>query len=314
MAPGRPQRQTYRRANTSINLSGAVADSDIFRSCSNILDKFGSKPSRDNLAVVNGTARIGRSPNTASSFKDFLLGRPKEPAYPPDLPLALDRTTESRQALTSRQPKYSYLVSKPAPATSFNNYRDSSYNTEQRKAVQSYPTSSSTSQYAPPQPRSIPEPSYSSTTTYSRPEYGSTSYLDSKSDYEPYVPVSFGSKADVNQYSPMESPAKAPIYEDRINTVLRKYPKYSSGPDYGGSGATNAIPGPPGNAVQKSRSYSNFDSLKRTDFSNVNTLGQVIWHSNFQAQFHCVTQKHYQNKINTSMLSETNNHSFNILY
>ena len=72
MAPGRPQRQTYRRANTSINLSGAVADSDLFRSCSNILDKFGSKPSRDNLAVVNGTARIGRSPNTTSSFKDFL--------------------------------------------------------------------------------------------------------------------------------------------------------------------------------------------------------------------------------------------------
>ena len=33
MAPGRPQRttQTYRRANTSINLTGAVADSDLFR-------------------------------------------------------------------------------------------------------------------------------------------------------------------------------------------------------------------------------------------------------------------------------------------
>ncbi len=32
------------------------------------------------------------------------------------------------------------------------------------------------------------------------------------------------------------------------------------------------------NAIQKSRSYSNFDSLKRTDgdlFRNVNTLGQV---------------------------------------
>ena len=58
------------RANTSINLSGAVADgSDIFRSCSNILDKFGGKPSRDNMAVVNGTARIGRSPATNSSFK-----------------------------------------------------------------------------------------------------------------------------------------------------------------------------------------------------------------------------------------------------
>ena len=33
LAPGRPQRatQTYRRANTSINLTGAVADSDLFR-------------------------------------------------------------------------------------------------------------------------------------------------------------------------------------------------------------------------------------------------------------------------------------------
>lgn len=123
MAPGRPQRQTYRRANTSINLTGqchvtrlhpiashsvdpcwsfipilhltlgcnkyitsnltyfplanrvvftgAVTDSDLFRSCSNILDKFGSKPTRDNLAVVNGS---NRSPASAS-FKDFLLGR-----------------------------------------------------------------------------------------------------------------------------------------------------------------------------------------------------------------------------------------------
>ena len=56
---------TYRRANTSINLTGAVADSDLFRSCSNILDKFGSKPSRDNLAVVNG-----RSPATGRRVTD----------------------------------------------------------------------------------------------------------------------------------------------------------------------------------------------------------------------------------------------------
>jgi len=33
--------------------------------------------------------------------------------------------------------------------------------------------------------------------------------------------------------------------------------------------------GPSSNAVQKSRSYSNFDSLKRTDFSNLSTLGQI---------------------------------------
>ena len=52
-------------------VAGAVTDSDLFRSCSNILDKFGSKPTRDNLAVVNGS---NRSPASAS-FKDFLLGR-----------------------------------------------------------------------------------------------------------------------------------------------------------------------------------------------------------------------------------------------
>jgi len=276
VAPGRPQRQTYRRANTSLNLGGVVGDSDIFRSCSNILDKFGSKPSRDNLAVVNGSARNGQSPNSGT-FKDFLLGRPKETGYPPDLPLKVDRGPESRGATSSLHPKYSYLVTKPASNTNstFNNYRDNSYNTDQRKAVQSYPTAATN--YAPP---SRPEPSYNPTTYpssnslgYQKSDYGSSSYLD-KTEYEPYAPVSYGSKVDLN--SPVESPSKVPSYEDRINTVLRKYPKYSSGPDHGGSGATNSLMGPPpSNAVQKSNSYSNFDSLKRTDFTNFNTLGKI---------------------------------------
>ena len=89
----------------------------------------------------------------------------------------------------------------------------------------------------------------------------------------------------------MDSPSKNPIYEDRVNSVLRKYPKYSSGPDYGGPAAQHSAvtnlannslssfgPGAGSSsvsAVQKSRSYSNFDSLKRTDLSNINTLGQV---------------------------------------
>ena len=94
--PGRPQRerQTYRRANTSINLTGAVTDSDLFRSCSNILDKFGSKPTRDNLAVVNGRSPAASS-SSSSTFKDFLLGRSRDHAgsggVPPDLPLKVDR-------------------------------------------------------------------------------------------------------------------------------------------------------------------------------------------------------------------------------
>jgi len=285
LTPGRPQRQTYRRANTSINLTGAVTDSDLFRSCSNILDKFGSKPTRDNLAVVNGS---NRSPASAS-FKDFLLGRSKDSGsggVPPDIPLQ----QEYRVQASLRQPKYSYLVSKPSSGnnkttstvSSFNNYRDNSYNTDQRKQVTSYPTSSS--QYQ------LPSSSYSST-TYSRPEYGSSTYLDSisKSEYETYNPISYtgtGSKVDLNTYSPMDSPAKTQVMEDRVNTVLRKYPKYSSGPDYGGSGATNSVAGVSSlgnvssNAVQKSRSYSNFDSLKRTDFSNLNTLGQISENTN----------------------------------
>jgi len=300
VAPGRPQRQpvTYRRANTSINLVGAVTEgSDIFRSCSNILDKFGSKPSRDNMAVVNGTARVGRSPNTNSSFKEFLLGRPKDsPAYPPDLPLKVERTLESRFLPgTGRQPKYSYLVSKPGgghpvagaapagPAPAFS-YRDNSYNTVERKAVQSYPGGPSVGA----------EPLYSSTNlSYSKPEFrGSASYLDKAPDYEGVYSHSH------SHHSPMvqcDSPGlgglaggqgqgqgQPPTYEDRINTVLRKYPKYSSGPEHGAGGpggplntsGLQASPaGPP--AVQKSRSYSNFDSLKRTDFSAVNTLGQI---------------------------------------
>ena len=116
------------------------------------------------------------------------------------------------------------------------------------------------------------------------------------SDYESYVSPAYttqktGSRLDLNS-SPMDSPSKNPIYEDRVNSVLRKYPKYSSGQaDYGGSAA--AVTNLPSNslssfgpgasltgsssvsAVQKSRSYSNFDSLKRTDLSNINTLGQV---------------------------------------
>jgi hypothetical protein len=95
---GRPVRQTYRRANTSINLGGVVDNSsDLFRSCSNILDKFGSKPTRDNLAVVNGSVRSPNgSSSSSASLKEFLLGRSKEPApYPPDLPLKVSDNTAS---------------------------------------------------------------------------------------------------------------------------------------------------------------------------------------------------------------------------
>ena len=66
----------------------------------------------------------------------------------------------------------------------------------------------------------LPSSGYSSS-SYSRPEYGSTSYLD-KSEYEAYNPISYTtSKVDLNTYSPIDSPAKTQVMEDRVNTVLR---------------------------------------------------------------------------------------------
>ena len=134
--------------------------------------------------------------------------------------------------------------------------------------------------------------------SYSRPEYGSSTYLDTMgraSDYESaYAPVTYntsssvnsGSRLDLNGSSvDLDSPGQ--YGEDRVNSVLRKYPKYSSGTDYSSAGGGGLQPGQDARsayglapsasstALAKSRSYSNFDSLKRTDFSNLNTLGQV---------------------------------------
>ena len=148
--------------------------------------------------------------------------------------------------------------------------------------------------------------------SYSRPEYGSSSYLDTMdraSDYESaYAPVTYntassslvrsdnqgsslagvtsGSRLDLNNGSCVDLDSPGKYGEERVNSVLRKYPKYSSGTDYssgvgaGGAGqdarsAYGLAPSASSSALAKSRSYSNFDSLKRTDFSNLNTLGQV---------------------------------------
>ena len=144
--------------------------------------------------------------------------------------------------------------------------------------------------------------------SYSRPEYGSSSYLDTMgraSDYESaYAPVTYnssslvrsdnpgsslaagvtsGSRLDLNNGSCVDLDSPGKYGEERVNSVLRKYPKYSSGTDYTSSGgggqearsAYGLAPSASSSALAKSRSYSNFDSLKRTDFSNLNTLGQV---------------------------------------
>lgn len=89
--PGRPRRQTYRRANTSLNLSstidaistsegGAADNSEAPKKefYTSIVDKYtGKKPTKDNYAVLNGNKGSG------PSLKEFLLGRGgKEPLAP----------------------------------------------------------------------------------------------------------------------------------------------------------------------------------------------------------------------------------------
>ena len=124
---------------------------------------------------------------------------------------------------------FALQVSKPAnppPAAPAFSYRDNTYNTEQRKAVQSYPTSSYITPTTPSY--SKPEPAYPSSTniatSYSKPDFGSSAYLD-KTEYESvYTPGSYAAKAESNLHSsPMasDSPSRptgqgAPTYEDRI--------------------------------------------------------------------------------------------------
>ena len=101
-------------------------------------------------------------------------------------------------------------VPPPLPASTFS-YRDNSYNTEQRKAVQSYPTSS----YPAPTPSYTPAAPAPLAAPYSKPDFrGSQSYLDisrqaagEKADYEPiYSPPNYGSKAELHLHSsPMAS-------------------------------------------------------------------------------------------------------------
>ena len=148
------------------------------------------------------------------------------------LALSLDLVINSPFALQVSKP------ANPPPAAPAFSYRDNTYNTEQRKAVQSYPTSSYISPTTPSS-YSKPEPAYPSSTniatSYSKPDFGSSAYLD-KTEYESvYTPGSYATKTESNLHSsPMasDSPSRptagqaAPTYEDRIQVLLLKFTFY----------------------------------------------------------------------------------------
>ena len=85
------------------------------------------------------------------------------------------------------------------------------------KGVQSYPNSG----YVPP-----PSTNYSSNNNNYVDAYSSGSGKGGMDyDTSTYSPVNYNKREEV----PMDLPEPPASYTDRINTVLRKYPKYSAG-------------------------------------------------------------------------------------
>ena len=244
MVPGRPRRQqqAYRRANTSLTLISnpdQVEASDPYISCTNLLDKFNGSAqniSKDTYAMANGSpARktSGGSHGGAGAIKDFLLGRSsaqrkestsKDPDLIPQWSVQESVIDELRISTIPRQPKYSYLIGKSAQ----NDWRKSNLAVSSNNNV-SYSSRPSDS-------------NNTSNSSYYLPQHNSSS-SKRLNDY------SSGNTKNSNHN------AQSAAYEDRISTALRKAPSGSSGASSYHSATSSA--------VQKSKSYSNFDFVRR---------------------------------------------------
>ena len=245
MVPGRPRRQqqAYRRANTSLTLMSnpdQVEASDPYISCTNLLDKFNGSAqniSKDTYAMANGSpARktSGGSHGGAGAIKDFLLGRSsaqrkestsKDPDLIPQWSVQESVIDELRISTIPRQPKYSYLIGKSAQ----NDWRKSNLASVSSNNNVSYSSRPSDS-------------NNTSNSSYYLPQHNSSS------------------SKRLNDYSSANTKnsnhnAQSAAYEDRISTALRKAPSGSSGASSYHSATSSA--------VQKSKSYSNFDFVRR---------------------------------------------------
>ena len=251
MVPGRPRRQqqAYRRANTSqaLMLGGGAppeTEPDPYISCTNLLDKFnGSASNKDTYAMTNGSPARKTS---GGVIKDFLLGRSsagqrkesnsRDPDLIPQWSVQESVIDELRISTIPRQPKYSYLIGKSGtgPGQSKTSAGDTDF-WRKSNAV-----------------------SIVNNNVYSRPSdpYNNNGNTSNSSYYLPQHNSS--SSKRLNDYSSGKSPsnhnAQSAAYEDRISTALRKAPSGSSAGSY--HSATSS-------AVQKSKSYSNFDFVRR---------------------------------------------------
>ena len=240
LVPGRPRRQqAYRRTNTSLGLAHIpdnAPDPDPYISCTNILDKFNGSSS----GMANGSPLR----KSSTGIKDFLLGRQssatrKESSssgqHPADSAADLVPQWSVQESVIDdlrisnipRQPKYSYLIGKSAQKDDF--WRKSNAVNIVNNNSQQYNSSS----------RQQNQPQEGATSSsYFLPQHNSSS-SKRLNDYH-HVP-------NTNN---VQSAASA-AYEDRMNAALRKAPSGSAG---------NASVS---SAVQKSKSYSNFDFVRR---------------------------------------------------
>lgn len=247
MVPGRPRRQqAYRRANTSLTLmsTGDEPNADPYISCTSILDKFsgngiGSAASKDNYSMANGSPRKN---SAGGALKDFLLGRKdgmtnstttttSRDDYSPQWSVQESVIDDLKISTIPRQPKYSYLIGKPSQKDDF--WKKSNAVSIVNNNIYQ-PASAASNNYSS---RPDPPAYHHSSSSYNIPSYqNSNSHsVSSKrlSDLQP-------------------SAASSAAYEDRISTALRKAPTHSLG---GSSSASSS--------VQKSKSYSNFDFVRR---------------------------------------------------
>ena len=243
MVPGRPRRQqqAYRRANTSLTLisnpggpgggpgpgqAPMDSDPDPYISCTNILDKFNGTKDSTNSSAAYGYAN-GSSParkSSAGGIKDFLLGRSSS-----------NRKDSSVKDPNDLAPNWSVQESVIDELRISTIPRQPKYSYLIGKSAQKDDFW-----------RKSNAVSIVNNNIYSTNNSG---VMDSNNSYYHLPQHNSSSSKRLNDYTHNHSAAQSAAYEDRISTALRKAPSssniYSNG------------------AVQKSKSYSNFDFVRR---------------------------------------------------
>ena len=229
MVPGRPRRQqqAYRRANTSLTLmpgAGLDNEPEPYISCTDILDKFnGSGKDSNPYTMANGSPLR----KSSTGIKDFLLGRSS----------ATRKETSSHKDNNDIVPQWSVQESV---------IDELRISTIPRQPKYSYLIGKST------QKDDFWRKS-NAVSIVNNNAYGVTSRPTSTSDYYQLPQHNSSSSKRLTDYQnhSNNNSAQSAAYEDRISTALRKAPSGSGGPSSVSS------------AVQKSKSYSNFDFVRR---------------------------------------------------